>query len=80
MSVRKRSPLWRHFQEVDGNFFIVTYILSYILTQATSREWPVTTAVWLSGGGRKGKLEVNALIRTNMKYKQVAGVGFGGPL
>ena len=63
MSVGKRSLLWRHFQEVDGNFFIDTYMLPYILTQETSGEWPVITVVWLSGGGRRGKLEVNALIR-----------------
>ena len=46
----KLSPLWRHFLEVDGNLLVDTYMLPYILPEATSGEWPVTTVVWLSGG------------------------------
>ena len=48
---------------MDGNLLIDTYMFPHILTQVTYGEWPVTTVVWLSGGGRRRKLEVNAIIR-----------------
>ena len=56
MSIRKKSPLWNHFEEVEGNISSNSYLCSYFLSIGDFRQVLCNHCVLIVKRGKEGEV------------------------